>query len=357
MMNRISPDFPVVLLLLISLLAAGCHAVDDEVLAVFPRPELLHPEDSVDLSEYDILLPEDVARYGDGYFIKHHSQKYSVDYVEPSSGQMFHCFHMGRGPQEVIRPSSFHYQDDTLFVYDISLKRLYWLKASASVRARTPEVGVYCSFSVSGDPSVNRPFILAKEGNTLVATGLFDDPAWFGILYSSSGIISGIGFVDYDAIKDFPDVSRHALFLSTNFSVRPDGKKLVAALQPSAAISICSLSDSSLVEEKRMVFYGPSVTAPAGRYDPVISYNPDSRTAFCCVCSDSESIYLLYSGRTFAGDVPNYECNFLLQMDWAGNPVKSYMLSSSINSFCLEDSKIYGVSSHPDSRLYVYSLK
>lgn len=345
------------ILLSVAVLATGCVSKnEDNVLECFPSLELLHPEDSADLSAFNILLPEDIVKHGNGYFIKYHSSKYAVDYVEPSSGRQIHCFLVGRGPQELIRPSSLGYSKDTVFIYDIAMRRYYSLNAPATVAKSAPEIEICRSFQESGDPSVNRPFIVTKSGNTIISTGLFDEPFWFGLIDSSAKMFSGIDFVDYDAIRNFPDVSKHALFLSTYFSVRPDGKKLVAALHTSAAVSICTLSDSILREEKRIVYSEPVVTVPSGEYDPVITYSPHNKNAFCCVASDNMNIYLLYSGKTFTDDEPSYECNYLLKMDWEGKAVKSYRLSESINSFYLEGNMIYGVSSHPDSRLYVYSL-
>lgn len=345
------------ILLAVTVLSAGCVSQNgDKVLEHFPSPELLHPEDSVDLSAFNILLPEDIVKHGNGYFIKYHSSKYAVDYVEPSSGRQIHCFLVGRGPQELINPSSLGYNKDTVFIYDIAMRRYYSLNAPATVAKSAPEIEVCRSFLEYGDPSVNRPFVVLKSGNTMIATGLFDEPFWFGLIDSSAKMFSGVDFVDYDVIRDFPDVSKRALFISTGLSVSPDGKKLVAALRASAAISICSLSDSILTEEKRLVYSEPVVTVPAGEYDPVLAYSPNNKDAFKCATSDNMNIYLLYSGKTLAGNEPSYECHYLLKMNWDGKPVKSYRLAKSINSFYLEGNMIYGVSSHPDSRLYVYSL-
>jgi len=339
-------------------MTAGCNSKsDDKVLEVFPAQELLYPEDSVDLSAFNILLPEGIVKYGSGYFIKHHNSKYVVDYVEPATGKMIHCFLVGRGPQELIRSSNLGCCNDTLFIYDIAMRRYYSLNATNTIEKETPQIEIHRSFQESDNPSVNRPFVVIKKGGTMIASGLFTKPAWFGVIDSSGNVGSMVDFVDYDAIKEFPDEAKRAVFISTHFSVRPDGRKLVAALQASAAISICSLSDSILSEDKRIVYSEPIVTVPSGKYDPVIAYSPDNKDAFRCASSDNENIYLLYSGKTLTGNSPSYECNHLLKMDWDGKPLKSYCLSESINSFHLENDKIYGVSSHPDSRLYIYHLK
>lgn len=53
---------------------------------------------------------------------------------------------------------------------------------------------------------------------------------------------------------------------------------------------------------------------------------------------------------------PSYQCAHLLIYNWELEPIMRYELNHSINSFCVEGDTLYGVSSYPESRLYVYQL-
>ncbi len=73
--------------------------------------------------------------------------------------------------------------------------------------------------------------------------------------------------------------------------------------------------------------------------------------------SDSDKVYLLYSGKPFDNaDSPNYECNHLIVYDWDGIPKRHIVLGESVMSIAVDGDALYGLSSWPDSRILIYDL-
>lgn len=73
--------------------------------------------------------------------------------------------------------------------------------------------------------------------------------------------------------------------------------------------------------------------------------------------SDSDKVYLLYSGKPFDNaDSPNYECNHLIVYDWDGILKRHIVLGESVMSIAVDGDALYGLSSWPDSRILIYDL-
>ena len=64
------------------------------------------------------------------------------------------------------------------------------------------------------------------------------------------------------------------------------------------------------------------------------------------------NVFTLYRGDEF----PASECSWILVMDWVGNPVRAYSLSRTLCAFCLDGDRIFGVSSYPEAKLYVFEI-
>lgn len=77
-----------------------------------------------------------------------------------------------------------------------------------------------------------------------------------------------------------------------------------------------------------------------------------SKLGFIAAYSSKRFVYVLYSNKTIEDIMASTKCgSHILCYDWNGNPVKHYELDTPIQSFCLQDNVMYGISINEENYL------
>ena len=148
----------------LGLLLCGCSSkTGDEVLDCFKTgSQTLSPVMTIDLEQYGIMLPTHVIKYHDSFIIGKGSGKNVVDIITPSTGEVKHLFAKGRGPGEIITPSSLQLIGDKLYLYDITSQKYYSLDLKDVMAGRSVNPVVEYVFSGMAESGIIRPFIFYK---------------------------------------------------------------------------------------------------------------------------------------------------------------------------------------------------
>jgi hypothetical protein len=89
----------------------------------------------------------------------------------------------------------------------------------------------------------------------------------------------------------------------------------------------------------------------------MIAYNRDAKEGFFDISCDDQSIYLLYSGKTYADfQLESFTGNIVTVFDWKGNPQKIYRLNRNVRSLSVEKDTIWAIDADY-STLYKYVKK
>lgn len=335
--------------------SAGGH---DAVLSRFDGlGESLEPVDSLELSTLGIYVPTDIARADSVLVIRRGQAKNAVDLLWRD--EVLHCFNIGRGPGEVLMASGSHVSDGRLYLYDIKTMRLWRMNISETIRTGRQQAELLRQYDGMSEDigRLNRPFVIRSlpDGKAL-ASGIFENDCWYGVLEDDCTVGSCIPYVIPDGFEDFSSKQIAALHTSNSLAVSPSGDKVAAALLGVNAISMSEYSSGRIEERFRFVGPAPLVSAPGKKNLPTLVWSPESTLAFCDLDCDDEQVYALYSGRRRGDEFPANECSWLLVFDWSGKPVKAYDLARTISAFCLDGDRIYGVSAYPDSKLYMFDI-
>ena len=344
------------------LLVTACaqRSDKDRVLNAFSETMRLAPTDSIALEAFEILAPEDVAVHHDGWFIVRKSMgTNTIDLINPESGERIECFRKGRGPGEILLIGPIQYSDGRLYVYDLSREIYYTLDVDATIHAGRQVLRQEFKLGSDDDGhgSFNQPYFLFRGRNAIMATGIFPEGLWYGILDDSlTKIKSGVPLVEYRTTRNMSEATRSAFQLSSYISFSPDGRRGVCAMLDCGTFSLFETDGNTVTEYFRKIYYEPKLIEPSGE---IISpgYDKSNLDAFHGAETASDRFYLLFSGKPVGDrESPSSECSHLLVYDWNGNPVRRYELEKSVSSIYLHDGRIYGTSMYPESRIYVYEL-
>ena len=121
-------------------------------------------------------------------------------------------------------------------------------------------------------------------------------------------------------------------------------------------MSLSYIGENKLTEYKQIKYFSPTFSVIKGGN---ISYPKDEKVGFCNVECDDNYIYALYSGRTpnSHGEL-SHHCENILVYDWAGNPIKRYILDVPLWSRGYDSEKncIYGIAYNPEGGFIEYQL-
>lgn len=302
----------------------------------------------INLEKYNILKPIDAIRIDDLYMIWDNKNDNIFNLIDPLTTKSITGINKGNGPDEIISPSSFQNQDGKLLIYDISLRRINQIEISPDstlILIKKQEIN-----------TDNRLFIVNSIDSNFIATGIFEDH-WLVNLTTDGKIASGIDFPTFEVTNNTPKVQLSMLYISTLMANTSDNKKVVAVTQKHGVISFFNyVNGSTLKEYKQIKYYPPIYTIEESGS---IAFSKENKVGFCAVDCDSEYVYVLYSGRTFAKDgILNHHCENLLIYDWNGNPIKHYLLDIPLYSmrYNEKDKLIYGIAYYPEGVLVEYRL-
>lgn len=240
---------------------------------------------------------------------------YSAEVFDLRTGEVSGRFlHYGNGPQEVLFPQ-YYMNGDTLYVNDVSKKKLY------AVPARTlPEASIATTYDVEFMSSS----ILPYKGQLLALNPYYFKNDKMGIDNGERMLFLSDGKEKpYDESKMFAmNVVQGKLLYSS------DSETIVYA---DGTEPLVVFFDSGLEPFKTVrgpVDYDVKYIEAAGE----LAFVGTACTSYLSACADDRYVYLLYEGqeRSVSDDDVDWEHSdhdqYVFQFDWEGNFVESYVL-------------------------------
>lgn len=338
---------------------AACSKGGDPVLEEFSGRNIhyISPIDSVKLDEYGIFMPEFVVKHRDKFIIKKHDNVNFIDILDLTKGEIIKIAKKGRAFNEYINIGSIQYDKGNLRVYDLSLQKYNIYNLDSTILNGDESLMTHqYQFKQTPLGYIEKPFKIYHNYDKYIAVGLWENDCWYRLMNKDGLLLGGVEKIVFDELETMADIEIATLHLSSCVSIKPSGDKVVCALCNAPAISVSEIREDKLVETKRVVFNSPQVNGVNQKGMPLLQYSGNNLKTFCNLYSTEKHIYALYSGKSMNSTTPSYQCNYLLVYDWDLEPIKLYELDDSINSCYIEEDTLYGVSSYPESRLYVFYL-
>lgn len=334
-------------------LACGT-GINDSVLESFPGCVVdISPSSEFDMEDKGILAPSKIFKYGEELIIGIDQSDHLVDIYNTKSERVISCAYVGRGAGEMTSNTHMSVLDQYIYLYDYNLGNFWRIDVEKTIATGKPETELFAKLNqIRRKDVVSIPIFVQNTHNGAISTGLLGGHKWYCLLDDNFEELSFVEDCDFDNFKDLSDLARNNVHVSSHISISPDEKKVVCALQPAAAISISEIDGPNLREYFRRTFYSCDVRdTPNGP-----RFNPDDKEAFRDASSDSDNIYLLYSGQTYHQEIPAEESSYVIVFDWSGNLKKVFHLTERIRSMCLDGNTLYGVTQYPESKVLVYSI-
>ena len=332
----------------------------DATLAYFGADcTVLAPYDSVKLDDAGILFPTKIFVSEEKAFVVKQDGKDLLFVLNLQDGSGFSAFRKGRGPGEFIEPTQIDMRGDSLYVYDIN--QGVWSRVLAgSLRSEGPQVfdtlRSFRTAEMKGDDFLYVPTDAKSAGRGYVALAV--SPYWYCMVdWAGDKVGGGIAYLDLEELSGFYARELVAFYRNSATVVSPDNTKVACAVYSGSAISFASVEGTDLVEKKRLVFEAPRVLPVRREGYPLIQIDQECIRGFVKLFADDRYVYGLYSGKLRSDKSgPAFECQHVLVFDWEGRPVRRYLLENTVCGICVEKGILYGVSMHPESRLYKYRI-
>lgn len=371
----VRPDLPVFLFALgtftifakkenmkrISALLIGCSVIFTAscnqksgllILDSFPSVEQLMPSDSTLLSDWGIQMPLGIVVIDEKFVIQHEDGDVLVSVLE--KGERKTVFRNGRGPNELLEPTSLVKKEGCFNIYD-SMRRVLLSVDMHSSDSTAPSIDTLASIKNVGQEGYAAPIYLYNNDRSYVSSG-YQPGYWYTLVDSNGKILDGVEYISFSG-KNFNEKENYVIHLNSFVAIHPEKSKGVCVMSDADAISLFEIESDMIHEYCRKVYSSPSVEGTREPNSPILRHLPGSYRSFRSVAADEDYIYALYSGNLLRdADIPASECRNLLVYDWEGNAVKRIILGVSINAFQIQRDTIYGVSMHPESRLYKFVL-
>ena len=333
--------------------ACGVDTKDPVLSAFSGKVVEISPISEIGLEDKGILAPSVIDKYADRLIIGSLQGSHFVDIFNIKNGAVIQCANKGRGLGEMLdypKPQVF---GEYIYMYDHQSSNYWRIDIEKSLSSGKQEIELVSQLKQTrSKDELYVPIYLDKTSNGAISTGLLGGHKWYCLLDDNFEELSFVEDCDFDNFKDLSDLARNNVHVSSHISISPDEKKVVCALQPAAAISISEIDGPNLREYFRRTFYSCDVRdTPNGP-----RFNPDDKEAFRDASSDSDNIYLLYSGQTYHQEIPAEESSYVIVFDWSGNLKKVFHLTERIRSMCLDGDTLYGVTQYPESKVLVYSI-
>lgn len=343
--------------ILLLLILGACNSESDPVLNSFDKKSLhfIESVDSIKLDKYGIIMPEYIAKHKDWYIIKKYTNENHVDIINPNTGDVVNVVNRGRAENELMQISSIQYNEGKLNVYDTNLMKLLIYDVDSLIQESLVCHECY-QFNEQTSEKFIKPFIIYHYNGMFLAVGFWGDNTWYRLMSERGELFDGIEQIQFKALEEMELIERTTFHLSSFISTNRSGDKAVCVMSMAPAISVSNICGNNIREYKRVIFGEPQIHPVRQENMPILRYSGDNKRAFCSVVADDTYIYILYSGKTLDSKEPSYQCRDLLIYDWDLNPIKRLVLSNGINSLFIEGDMLYGTSSYPESRIYVYDL-
>ena len=339
---------------LIAVLWSGCSAdrSDDAYLSSLPKSAgILEPADSLDLEQFNLVMPSDLFKYDRWMVFDQTQAKYNLAIINLDTHSKMEALRVGRGPGEMLQGSLRYLDGSKLILCEVNALTAVSLDLASLREGYIPQVDTIGNFKSIKSAS----YRFHKVNGGYVSTNR--NGLWYS-LWDVDGFI-GNG-IDQPRVPGFGAAAFtstvKSFYGSSLLTVHPDGDRVCFALVGMAALSFSVIENRELKEIKRYEYNAPTVVSEGGL--PSIS-REESLSCFQGITSNRDYVYLLYSGRKkleAGNDVPSYESNHLLVYDWDGNFVARYELSRLSSDIFLEGNELYCLTKYPSDKLYVYRL-
>jgi hypothetical protein len=326
---------------------AGCNK-DNRIVTYssFPAEETLHLE-QIELPDTAYMkLPYRMAQSGNLFFImdlrasEYHVQCYSY----PDFKYLKSLFYYGQGPDDFFQLYSIQCTGDTLFAYDLSIRKLACIALNELNVAQPTVKSVKYSTDLgflSGCVKINNYFYL--NATSLINGGRIVKLDRDGNLLSSFGEIR----LDNNDEVDNPTAQAWNSHVAGNEDI------LVSVTQFGEVMDIYYLK-----ENRRQV----TVKGKGG--DPVFQKRQNAGVAdgiygFECVAVTKTHIYAVYNGEKVSGS-HEYRIGgqYIYVYDYNGNPVKKITLDKFIACIYIDEaeSMLYALNVNEDQQLFKVKL-
>lgn len=238
----------------------------------------------------------------------------------------------GRGPGEAIGAISTGITGNSLWLYDITLKKILTLNKEKVLRQDKSQ-------SANEYPIKDDYYMInLKDSLTCLAVGNFHSKYKIQeIDLNSHKVLS-----EYGEFKNIPDnvpfdayKSAHECFILT----KPLGKKAVLFYRYTDVIEIFNTEKHTSLAIKGPAGIETDLDIMKLDNGNISIRNKNTRFTFLNGAVTDKFIYLLFSGNLHDSEYLDYG-NYIYVYDWEGNPVKRLILDRSILSFTVtEDNK------------------
>lgn len=344
-------------LLLVFLLVSlfwGCDAdrSQDAYLASLPKSAgVLQPTDSLDLEQFELVLPSHLVKYDHWLIIKQVQAKNNLAIINLDTHSKMETLRVGRGPGEMLQGAIAYLDGSKLVLTEANALTAVSMDLALLQEGYIPPLDTIGNFK-SVRTATSR---FRKVRGGYLSTSRRGE-AWYS-LWDADGFVGNAIERPYVAGLESASLSSIASFYASSLlTVHPDGSRACVALVGMAALSFSVIENRELKEVKRYEYNEPAVTHAAG--ESYIS-REEMLDCFHGIASNKDYVYLLYSGKKKIADensAPSYECNHLLVYDWDGNFVARYNLSKPVMDIALDGNELYCLTQYPSDKLYVYRL-
>ena len=244
----------------------------------------------------------------------------------------------GRGPSQGIGVASSGVIDNTLWAYDITLRKGLTVNINDAIKHANDSLVTFQEYSIQPTYYVTA----FKDATHYLGVGSFDSK----YKVQEVGLPSEKQLAEFGTFKNIPSSMDFNAYKSAHQSfiyVKPSGDKAVLMYRFADAIEIFDLHSKK----------GKSIHGPQGyavEFKPlnagdffVMQRTPKTRFAFVAGTATDQYIYAIYSGKLEEDLNPHYG-ETLFIYDWDGNPVKKITLDRTIKAPAVtkDDSILYG---------------
>jgi hypothetical protein len=339
---------------IIFLLFIGCTENGDVVLNSFHGFQKISPVDSVDIEEYDILMPHQIQKKRELLIFSNARSKKHLSIYDMNKKEVFNKIDLGQGPYDATNISLINTTDtNSIVFYNMGQNKIQMFSVDSLLN--NPEIQQKTIFTI---PKGNWLAGLVDVGDYYVGYGVITvNDSRFIVIHKQTGEISYQGaYPDIEAFQSLQSALKGMMFASSQLVPKPDGKKFVSVLQGLMEIYAVS-SKGELELSYKGYHYPPDFSVIQSGGGQAIAHGKNDVAGYVSVNADDKYIYVLYSDQSRANKYASeyWYCKYLLLYDWDGKPVKGYELSNVLTYVSIDKNTVYGMDGQ--MMMYVYKIE
>lgn len=332
--------------------------MNDPYLASLPDPACtLSPTDSLDLEQFEILLPSRLIKYDRWVVFEVSQAKSNLVLLNLDTKRTMEAIMVGRGPGEMKQGGDLHLEGSGAVLTEVNALTQVSIDLASVQEGYIPVLDTIGTFKNCKNAFGRLRRVRGGFVSTVPYHNTLKEDAWYS-LWDVDGYVSApVMRPKIEGLNKLAQNYDYFFFNSSMMAARPDGDRLCVAHPGMAVLSFASVEDRTLREVKRIEYNKPVVVS---RGEQSLLDHENSYSCFRSMSPTNDYLYLLYSGkrsqRSGKGEIPDYESNHLLVYDWDGNLVVRYYLSRNVSSIFVDGDELYCLSTYPSSELLVYQL-